>query len=110
MKRPSTATVNHTIVFSLFVGGMVCMVLGTLVLIRLIVPYSDPETVILAQVLSGIAWILSWVLRGAYKSHRDMAFSDMGPITLRTHIAQMEQTYANKYGHTKIDEKGFPIK
>jgi len=91
-------TINHSLVFTLFIGGLFCMIVGTAILFRLILPGIQAEAVILAQAFSGIAWILSWVLRGLYKNNRDLSINDMGPITLATYIGEIQQVNDNKFG------------
>ena len=97
MKKPEKTTVNHLILFMLFIGGMFGIVIGAGILFQLIVPYSYPETRILAQALIGIAWTCGWVLRGLYKNSRDLSVNAMGPVTLSTFIGELQQINKNKY-------------
>jgi len=91
-------TINHTLVFTLFIGGLFCAIIGTAVLFRLILPGVQDEAVILAQAFVGVAWVGGWVLRGWYKNSRDLSINDMGPITLSTYIGAVEQVNDNKFG------------
>ena len=91
-------TINHIIVAMLFIGGMFVVVVGAAILFKVIVPYADVEAVFLAQVFIGVAWTLAWVLRGIWKSSRDYTVADMGRITLKTYIGEIQQVYENKYG------------
>jgi hypothetical protein len=97
MKLQKT-TVNHVMVMSLFIAGMFAAIVGSGILFRVILPGVYREAILLAQFFIGVAWLCAWVLRGIYKSNRDLAYSDMGRITLVTFIAEMHQVYTNKYG------------
>ena len=98
MRKPEQMTVNHSITVLLFIGGMLCCVVGTVLLLNIIVPYADAEVKALAQVFVGVAWTLGFVLRGIWKSSRDYTVTSMGPITLKTYIGEIQQVYENKYG------------
>ena len=101
MKKLEKTTINHTITFMLFIGGAFGAVIGAGLLFQMIVPYSYPETRILAQTIIAIAWAGGWVLRGWYKNSRDLSVNDMGPVTLATFIGALEQINKNKYGEEK---------
>ena len=101
MKKPENTTVNHVITFTLFIGGMFAIVIGAGILFRMILKNAHLESIILAQVFVGVAWIGGWVLRGWYKNSRDLSVNDMGPITLTTFIGALEQVNKEKYGDGK---------
>jgi len=94
-------TINHSLVFTLFIGGLFCAIVGTAVLFRLILPAAHAESIFLAQAFVGVGWIFSWVLRGWYKNSRDLSINDMGPITLSTYIGAVEQVNDNKFRKTE---------
>ena len=98
MKKPSRILRNHLYAVILFMGGLAGVVMGTVTLFRVILPYADSEAIFLAQVFAGIAWILAWVIRGVWQTSRDYTVDDMGPITLKTYIGEIQQVYENKYG------------
>ena len=95
---------NHSVIFILFMGGAVIVVIATTTLFGMVLPQSDPESRALAQLISLITWILSWVLRGLYISNRDLRVDDMGPVALRTYIGVCEGVYRNKYMKAEKDE------
>ena len=98
MKKPNKSTVNHGIVFALYIGGMFLAIVGVGILFRMILVGVRPESVILGQVFVGITWTFSWILRGLYISNRDLSINDMGKVTLGKYIGEMEQVYLNKFG------------
>lgn len=104
MKMPTEFTLNHVKVSALFLIGLVLFVVGSSILIQMIVPYAATQTISLCQLLIGIVWILSWVIRGAWKSSRDYTVSTMGRITLKTYIGEIKQVYENNFGKLEEDD------
>ena len=98
MKKLNRFTVNHTWVFALYIGGMFCMIVGTAVLMDLILPGTYGNVRALCQLFVGISWILSWILRGLYKTNRSLSINDMEKLDLQTYIGAVQQVYENKFG------------
>ena len=90
-------TINHVIIMALFFAGLFALVWFSAVLFRLILPYAYKESIYLMQAFVGISWVLAWILRGLYRNNRDLSVNDMGKITLKTYLGEVEQVYANKY-------------